>query len=262
MKILAALFTFVCLPSFATAGEEASIAQDSNKNEKQDSRRLGYTSTQAPVGYTSTQAPVGYTSTQAPVGYTSTQAPVGYTQAPRLPTIEKWISRRTRFATLYNLLEIASLAPNGPLATSSSLTLFAPDEAAFEYTFDKYPGSDLALLDDVDALTSVLSYHALVGEILSGDIPVGTTKFKMLNGEWLRIIKTCTDIYKATETCTVQLKDGTDDLATVTSADNKARNGVIHVINKVLIPPSLADFVEGLIPVHTGGGHYDTYYGY
>jgi uncharacterized surface protein with fasciclin (FAS1) repeats len=146
------------------------------------------------------------------------------------------------------------------------LTLFAPNETAFDYTFDKYPGVDAALLDDVDALTTVLSYHVLVGEVLSGDIPVGTTKVKMFNGEFLRIIKTCTDVYKSyeppAETCTVQLKDGTDDLATVTTADNKARNGVIHIINKVLIPPSLADFVEGLIPVHSGGGHYDTYYGY
>jgi uncharacterized surface protein with fasciclin (FAS1) repeats len=221
MKILAALVTLVCL-SFAAAGEEASIAQDSNK---QDSRRLGST------------------------------------QAPSRPTIEKWIKRRARFATLYSLLEIANLAPNGPLATSDSLTLFAPNEAAFEYTFDKYPGSDAALLDNVDALTTVLSYHVLVGENLAGDIPVGTTKVTMLNGESLSIIKKCQDNHKP-ETCTVQLKDGTDDLATVTVADNKARNGVIHVIDKVLIPPSLADFVEGLIPDHRGGIHYDTYYGY
>lgn len=231
MKILAALVTLLCLPSYVAAGEDASITQENNSNkdevEQEGSRRLGYT------------------------------------QAPRLPTVEKWVSRRAAFATLYNLLEIVELAPGGPLATSPSVTLFAPNEAAFAYTFDKYPGLDGVLLDDYDALTTVLSYHALVGKALSGDIPVGTTKKKMLNGEWLRIIKTCSDVYKGDhdEECTIQLRDGTNDLATVTIADNLARNGVIHVINKVLIPPSLAATVEGLIPVH-GGGHYDNYYGY
>jgi hypothetical protein len=75
MKILAPLFTLLCLPSVAVASE--AVTQDDNNNEieQQGNRRLGYT------------------------------------QAPRLPTIEKWISRRPQFATLYNLLDIAGLAP-------------------------------------------------------------------------------------------------------------------------------------------------------
>jgi uncharacterized surface protein with fasciclin (FAS1) repeats len=226
MRILSALVTLLCL-SFA-AGEDASITEENNANgvvEQDESRRLG--------------------------------------QSTSRPNIEKWLKNRGSFSTIYSLLVAADLAPGGPLATSKSLTLFAPKNSAFDYTFDKYPGLDEVLLDNVDALTTVLSYHVLVGKVLAGDIAVGTTKVKMLNGEFLRIIKTCSDAYKGghAETCTVQLKDGTKDLATVTSADNMAKNGVIHAINKVLIPPSLASVVEGLVPVH-GGGHYDEYYGY
>ena len=233
MKILASVVSFLLFPTLIVAGSgNAPVSQQednkavNNEQENGQRRDLGYPS--------------------------------------QLPTIERWLKRRGNFSTLYNVLELAGLAPQGPLFTSSSLTLFAPSEAAFVYTFDQYPGLDEILLGDPEgALATVLAYHVLVGESLAGDIPQGTTKLETFGGEWLHIIKTCDDHYKGgyDASCTVHLKDGTDDVATVTNADNQARNGVVHVIDKVLIPPSLASVVEGLIYDYRGP-HSDTYYGY
>ena len=109
---------------------------------------------------------------------------------------------------------VATLQGDGPF------TVFAPTDQAFADA-----GIDLAALDNEDGkatLTDILTYHVYAGAVQSSAVTDGMT-VTMLNGD------------DATFTVT----DGTVKIgdATVTTADVIASNGVIHVIDKVLIPP-------------------------
>ncbi len=121
-----------------------------------------------------------------------------------------------QFKTLASLLKQAGLA--GTLQAKGPYTVFAPTDAAF----DKVPKSTLqALGKDKAKLRSVLLYHVAKGRLDAAKV-VKRTSVKTLNGKSVRI----------------RVKDGkvTVGGARVVTPDVKASNGVIHVINKVLIP--------------------------
>ena len=121
-----------------------------------------------------------------------------------------------QFKTLASLLKQAGLA--GTLQAKGPYTVFAPTDAAFA----KVPKATLkALGNDKAKLRSVLLYHVAKGKLDAAKV-VKRTSVKTLNGKSVR----------------VRVKDGkvTVGGARVTKADVKASNGVIHVINKVLIP--------------------------
>jgi uncharacterized surface protein with fasciclin (FAS1) repeats len=121
-----------------------------------------------------------------------------------------------QFKTLASLLKQAGLA--GTLQAKGPYTVFAPTDAAFA----KVPEATLkALGKDKAKLRSVLLYHVAKGKLNAAKV-VKRTSVKTLNGKSVRI----------------RVKDGkvTVGGARVTKADVKASNGVIHVINKVLIP--------------------------
>merc|ERR1719215_842926 len=113
--------------------------------------------------------------------------------------------------------------PNGPF------TVFAPTDEAFDALPD---GLVTCLLepDNKGALTSILTYHVVSGQVLSTDLEDGMTA-TTLQGE---------DV-------TVDLTDGVmiND-SEVVMADVMTSNGVIHVIDAVLVPPSIdvAAFLE------------------
>ncbi len=124
---------------------------------------------------------------------------------------------------------------------SGSFTFFAPTNAAFEAA-----GIDVAATD-VETLTAVLTYHVVAGIAKSGDIGTGT--WGTLNGAFL---------IAETDGGTVTL----DDSATVTEADREADNGVVHIIDSVLLPPTEtilgllkadADFSELVAALETTG---------
>ena len=118
------------------------------------------------------------------------------------------------FKTLATALQAAGLVDT--LKGKGPFTVFAPTDDAFA----KIPKADLdALLKDKAKLTAVLTYHVVPGKVLSKDIKPG--KVKTVQGGEL----------------TVATAGGvTVDGAKVTSADVLADNGVIHVIDTVLIP--------------------------
>ena len=105
----------------------------------------------------------------------------------------------------------------------ADLTVFAPTNDAFT-TFleedDRF--TDLASIPD-DVLTSVLQYHILAGAKLAADLSETETT---LNKETISISKTDDGVFVNEDT-------------EVTSADIEASNGVVHLINQVLLPPSL-----------------------
>jgi uncharacterized surface protein with fasciclin (FAS1) repeats len=118
------------------------------------------------------------------------------------------------FKTLVTALQAAGLVDT--LKGKGPFTVFAPTDAAFA----KVPKADLdTLLKDKAKLIEVLTYHVVAGKVLSKDIKPGMVK--TLQGSELTIATT---------------GGVTVDAAKVTTADVLADNGVIHVIDTVLIP--------------------------
>jgi len=121
------------------------------------------------------------------------------------------------FTTLVKAVQAAGLVDT--LKSAGPFTVFAPTDEAFA----KLPAGTLtAVLADKAKLTAILTYHVVAGKVLAKDV-VG------LNG------KTATTVQGgglAIDT-THGVKVGT---ATVTKADIDCTNGVIHVIDTVLIP--------------------------
>ncbi|MGB3851083.1 MAG: fasciclin domain-containing protein [Tunicatimonas sp.] len=105
----------------------------------------------------------------------------------------------------------------------ADLTVFAPTNEAFTAFLEEDDRfTDLASIPD-DVLTSVLQYHILAGAKLAAELGESETT---LNEEAITISKTDDGVF---------INDDTE----VTSANIEASNGVVHLINKVLLPPSL-----------------------
>ncbi len=118
------------------------------------------------------------------------------------------------FKTLATALTAAGLIDT--LKGKGPFTVFAPTDAAFA----KIPKADLdALLADKAKLTAVLTYHVVPGKVMAKDVQAG--KVKTVQG---------TDLTVAT-TGGVMVNN-----AKVTATDIVADNGVIHVIDTVVIP--------------------------
>jgi len=119
-----------------------------------------------------------------------------------------------KFKTLATALQAAGLVDT--LKGPGPFTVFAPTDEAFA----KIPKAQLdALLADKAKLTAVLTYHVVPGTVMSKDVKAG--KVKTVQGGEL----------------TVTTSGGVAvDGAKVTAADIAASNGVIHVIDSVLMP--------------------------
>ncbi len=121
------------------------------------------------------------------------------------------------FTTLLAAAEAADLVD--ALKNAGPITVFAPTDEAFA----KLPaGTVEALLADKDALTAILTYHVVPGAVTSDQV-VELSSAATLNGASVTI------------TLTSDGKVKIDD-ATVTVTDIRATNGIIHVIDAVLIP--------------------------
>jgi uncharacterized surface protein with fasciclin (FAS1) repeats len=121
-----------------------------------------------------------------------------------------------KFKTLVSLVKKAGLA--GTLSGSGPFTVFAPTDAAFA----KAPKATLdALANDKAKLKSVLLYHVAKGRLPAAKV-VKRSSIKTLNGKSVSVRVRSGKVYVAG--------------ARVVTPDVKASNGVIHVINKVLIP--------------------------
>jgi uncharacterized surface protein with fasciclin (FAS1) repeats len=119
------------------------------------------------------------------------------------------------FNTLVTAVKAAGLVDT--LKGKGPFTVFAPTDEAFA----KIPKADLeALLKDKEKLTAVLTYHVVPGKVMAADVKAG--EVKTVQGNALM----------------VQAKDGkvSVDGANVIKTDIGASNGVIHVIDSVVIP--------------------------
>ncbi len=126
------------------------------------------------------------------------------------------------FTTLAAALEAADLVDT--LKGDGPFTVFAPTDAAFETALSDLGLTAEELLADTDLLTSVLTYHVVDGQYLAADV-VG------LDGQAVPTVNGA-DVQISVDGDTVKVND-----ATVTMPDVLASNGVIHVIDQVLLPP-------------------------
>lgn len=120
------------------------------------------------------------------------------------------------FETLVTAVKAADLVET--LKGEGPFTVFAPSDSAFA----KVPSDTLnGLLDDKQALTNVLTYHVVAGKVLAEDV-VKLSSATTVQGQ---------DV-------SIEVKDGKVfvDGAQVVSTDIQASNGVIHVIDSVILP--------------------------
>jgi uncharacterized surface protein with fasciclin (FAS1) repeats len=119
------------------------------------------------------------------------------------------------FKTLVAAVEAAGLVDT--LQSKGPFTVFAPTDEAFA----KLPkGTVESLLKDKVKLTSILTYHVVPGKIMSKDV-MNLKKAKTVQGQDIKI----------------DTKSGVKiNNANVVKADIEASNGVIHVIDTVILP--------------------------
>ncbi len=121
------------------------------------------------------------------------------------------------FSTLVAAVKAADLVET--LSGEGPFTVFAPTNAAFaalpEGTLDS-----LLLPENKGQLTSILTYHVVAGEVKAADVKAGPVE--TVNGKSATI---------SVDGDTVQI-----DGATIVKTDIKASNGVIHVIDAVILP--------------------------
>ena len=121
------------------------------------------------------------------------------------------------FNTLAQLLQVAGLVDT--LQGPGPFTVFAPTDEAFA----KLPAGtldDLMKPENRDKLVQILTYHVVPGKVIAAEIKPG--KVKTVNGK---------DVIIAVENGKVKVNE-----ATVIKPDVKTSNGVIHVIDNVIIP--------------------------
>jgi uncharacterized surface protein with fasciclin (FAS1) repeats len=123
-----------------------------------------------------------------------------------------------RFTTLVTALEAADLV--GTLQGEGPFTVFAPTDDAFAALPD---GTVEALLNDIPTLKNILLYHVVPGTVMSSEV-VDLSSANTAAGEMIRI---------KVDDNRVMIND-----AQVIIVDIKASNGVIHVIDRVILPPS------------------------
>jgi len=142
---------------------------------------------------------------------------------PLLDIPSELTERKEKFSTLLTAVTAANLG--GTLGGPGPFTLFAPTNAAFA----KIPADVLnKLLANVTALTDVLTYHVVSGTVFSAGLSDG-------------------EMPKTVEGKTLTISIGSGGVmvnnANVEEADQAVTNGVIHVIDTVLLPPMFDPFV-------------------
>ena len=106
-----------------------------------------------------------------------------------------------------------------------SYTVFAPTDEAFEAALEELGLTQEELLEDTDLLTDILRYHIVDGALLAADLEDGDTLTTLLEDQEI----------------TVSVDDDEvvlNDTVNIETADILASNGVIHVIDAVLLPPA------------------------
>ena len=135
------------------------------------------------------------------------------------PTIVDIAVGNPDFSTLVAALTAADLV--GTLSGPGPFTVFAPTNAAFA-ALPAGTVENLLLPENKDQLVAILTYHVLPARVTAAEVPTELTSVGTVAGKDLAVLASATGV--------------TVNTATVTTADIEASNGVIHVIDQVLLP--------------------------
>lgn len=124
------------------------------------------------------------------------------------------------FKTLVAAVQAAGLVDT--LKGPSPFTVFAPTDEAFA----KIPKATLdGLLADKALLTAVLGYHVLSSTVVRADVPLGKAITPLSGG-----------FFKIESAGGLKITDGRNRVSTITATDILASNGVVHLVDRVLLP--------------------------
>jgi uncharacterized surface protein with fasciclin (FAS1) repeats len=135
-------------------------------------------------------------------------------------TIVDVASGNSSFTTLVTALKAAGLVET--LSGKGPFTVFAPTDAAFK----ALPKGTLEMLlkpENKAKLTKVLTYHVVAGKVMAKDVKPGNVKTVEGSPFAVKVVAGKVMV----------------NAANVTQTDIPASNGVIHVIDKVILPPNL-----------------------
>ena len=151
---------------------------------------------------------------------------------PDLPSIAT-IATDGGFTTLVAALDAAGLVPTFADCAEGPFTVFAPTDEAFAAALEALGLTAEELLGNTELLTTVLQYHVVPGIVGSAEV-VESTSLDTLQGEPIAVSGTTLN-----------------DSVNITGTDNWACNGVVHVIDGVLLPPSLTPDPTTTLPTPT-----------
>ena len=149
--------------------------------------------------------------------YADSDVPMTYESASAVDIVDLAVADG-RFTTLIAALGAAGLVDT--LRSDGPFTVFAPTDEAFALL---PAGTVEALLGDIPALTDILLYHVVAGAVSAADV-VQLSSAETAEGKWVMI---------SAEGSNVMINN-----SRIVITDLVASNGIVHVIDAVLLPPA------------------------
>ena len=123
------------------------------------------------------------------------------------------------------LVEAVVAAGLANTLASTTVTVFAPTNAAFAALLTELGITKQALLADKALLTAVLTYHVLGSRVARADVPLGKAIAPLGGG-----------FFKVDSANGLKITDGRNRTSTITATDLQASNGLVHLVDRVLLP--------------------------
>jgi uncharacterized surface protein with fasciclin (FAS1) repeats len=140
---------------------------------------------------------------------------------PANKTVVETAQSAAPFSTLVEAVVAANL--QGTLSGSGPFTVFAPTNAAFAAALTELGVSKEALFADTALLTKILTYHVVPARVLKAEVPVGTA-ITTVEGQGFTV------------DASLAITDRLGRKANITATDTLASNGVVHTVDKVILP--------------------------
>jgi len=123
------------------------------------------------------------------------------------------------------LVEAVTAAGLANTLSTGTLTVFAPTNAAFAALLAELGVTKDALLANKPLLTAVLTYHVLGSKVMRADVPLGKAITPVSGG-----------FFKIESNNGLKITDGRNRVSHITATDIPASNGVVHLVDRVLLP--------------------------
>jgi len=166
------------------------------------------------------------------LGSAAWAAPAANAVPKSAPNIVERLERLGNFSILLDALETANL--KGTVATGGPFTLFAPTDRAFGDLLSQLGITAPELLANPD-LASILLYHVAPGSLRAGQLLDASTQPTLSDGKSVLVVREGADVLV--------------NRAEITRANVPVSNGLIHVIDKVLLPPAEPTSIDGIADV-------------